>query len=194
VRRLLWPLAVAVWVSVVATGFGVVWRYAAHPGAPSQAPARWPSESRLRRADAATLLMFVHPRCVCSRASLADLGRLLARVQVNATVVFVHPAGLPRQDGDLRQIAARLPATLVDDDGGVESRRFGATTSGATLLFDAHGRLLFAGGLTDVRGHEGNSFGEERMVALLTGREADRRDTPVFGCALEDPQEKNAHE
>jgi hypothetical protein len=38
-----------------------------------------------------------------------------------------------------------------------------------------------------VRGHEGDSFGQERIVALLAGGTADRADSPVFGCPLSDP-------
>ena len=45
------------------------------------------------------------------------------------------------------------------------------------------------GKLTQVRAHEGDSFGQERLVALLEGRQADRRDSPIFGCPLTDPEE-----
>jgi hypothetical protein len=138
------------------------------------------------------LLMFVHPRCACSHASLVELGHLVARVRgrVAPTVVFVRPRGADDPDfarGELRTLAASMPdVAIVDDAGGVEARRFGAATSGATLVYDTNARLLFAGGLTSVRGHEGNSFGQERIVALLSGAAADRTDSPVFGCALED--------
>ncbi|HLB76837.1 MAG TPA: hypothetical protein VJO72_07370, partial [Candidatus Dormibacteraeota bacterium] len=47
------------------------------------------------------------------------------------------------------------------------------------------GRLLFQGGITATRGHEGDSFGQERIASLLTTGAADRADAPVFGCALE---------
>jgi hypothetical protein len=135
--------------------------------------------------------MFVHPRCSCSRASLVELDRLLGRVRGLAapTVVFVKPHGAPADfdDGALRAQAARLPGvTLADDGDGVEARRFGAATSGATLLYGRDGALVFDGGLTQVRGHEGDSFGEERIVALLTTGRADRADSPVFGCPLDD--------
>jgi hypothetical protein len=187
-------LAAVLWVTAVTAGFVVLWRYKAAPGAESQAPPTWPAESKLSRApERATLLVFVHPRCSCSRASLTELGRLLSRVgdRVLATVVMVRPKGVgPNWDpGELKDSAARLLGVVtVDDDGGEEARRFGAATSGATLLYDAAGRLSFAGGLTAIRGHEGNSFGEERIVALLAGKNADRRDSPVFGCPLDDPE------
>ena len=134
--------------------------------------------------------MFVHPRCPCSRASVADLGRVLQRVPglAHTTVVFISPPGAAKgfEQTDLRDAVQRLTGVTLEDDDGTEARRFGAATSGATLLYDAGGRLVFAGGLTDVRGHEGRSFGEERIVAILQSGKADRPTTPVFGCSLFD--------
>ena len=183
-------MAVAlVWLAGVAGGFGILWRYAAARGADTRAPASWPAETRLARAsDRATLLVFVHPRCSCTRATLAELGKLLQRVpgRVDATVVLVRPDGLPAgwERGELSAMAERAGARTVEDPAGAEATRFGAETSGATLLYAADGRLEFAGGLTSVRGHEGDSLGQERIVALLTGGRADRPDSPVFGCPL----------
>jgi hypothetical protein len=188
-------VAVATWSLVVAGGFAVTWRYAATPGIASAAPARWPDETRLSRPHGEhTLLMFVHPRCSCSVASVTELGRLLSRTggRVSAQVVFARPRGTDESwsQGSLRQQVARLPGvTLFDDTDEIEAHRFGAATSGATLLYGGDGRLEFAGGLTAVRGHEGDSFGEERIVAIAGGRTPDRSDSPVFGCPLSDALE-----
>jgi hypothetical protein len=191
--RALWILAGVLWAGTVVTGFSIMWRYAAARGSDSQAPASWPSSTALTRdSSRPTLVMFVHPRCPCSRASLVELGHLVARVRgrVAPTVVFVRPRGADDPDfakSELRTLATSLPGVaLVDDVGGGEARRFGAATSGATLVYDAAGRLTFSGGITAVRGHEGDSFGQERIVALVSGETADRADSPVFGCALEE--------
>jgi hypothetical protein len=191
--RALWLLAGFAWAAALIGGFTILWRYAARPGDRAAAPARWPAASTLTRDPTrATLLMFVHPRCACSRASLVELGHLVARVRgrLAPIVAFVRPPGADDADfarGELRTLAAALPeARLVDDAGGVEARRFGAATSGATLVYAPDGALAFSGGLTSVRGHEGNSFGQERIVALLAGRQPDRADSPVFGCALDE--------
>jgi hypothetical protein len=135
----------------------------------------------------------VHPRCSCSHATLTELGRLLARVpdRLDATVVLVRPSGVAAgwENGSIADEARRLRGVrTVEDDGSVEAHRFGAATSGAALLYDARGRLRFAGGLTQVRGHEGVSFGEERILALVTTGAADRDDSPVFGCPLSDKE------
>jgi hypothetical protein len=64
--------------------------------------------------------------------------------------------------------------------------RFRVSTSGIGLLYDARGRLQFAGGITALRGHEGDSFGQERIVTLINEGATDRADSPVFGCLLKE--------
>ena len=184
-------LAVALWVTALGSGFAVLLEYSNTPGAiDGHASRRWPAESRLRRHDGrATLVMFAHPRCPCTRASVAELARLMARLpdRPNAYVLFLQPEDVSPDWSrtDLWRSAVAIPGvTVVRDDDGAEARRFGALTSGLTLAYDRDGRLLFEGGITPSRGHEGNSFGQERIVSLLTGGKADRTDSPVFGCAL----------
>jgi hypothetical protein len=187
-----WVGVAAVWLLGVTCGFAVLWRHAAARGSDTRAPASWPAQTRLTRAaDRATLLVFVHPRCSCSRATLAELSKLLARVpgRAEASVVMARPDGVPAERGELDELARRAGARTVEDPGAVEAARFGAETSGATLLYDAAGRLAFAGGLTSMRGHEGDSFGQERIVALLSDGAPDRTDSPVFGCPIHDRSE-----
>jgi hypothetical protein len=180
-RRVGWSLAVAVWLAAVTLGFTLMWRYAAAAGAPTSAPRRWPAATRLARTpDAAQLLVFVHAECPCSRASLTELGHLLERKAIPTTVVFAEP----RDDSALHRQAERLGVTLFDDNDGSESHRFGAETSGATLLYDRAGTLAFAGGLTASRGNEGSGLGVERLLLLVDGKIPDRADSPVFGCPL----------
>ena len=73
---------------------------------------------------------------------------------------------------------------VVFDPDGVEARRFGAETSGHTLLFGADGRLLFSGGITASRGHAGDNAGESAIVALVNNQTPTRTQTLVFGCSL----------
>lgn len=86
---------------------------------------------------------------------------------------------------------SELPgAGLVWDDGGLEAKRFGATTSGTVLLYDSEGKLLFQGGVTGSRGHEGDNYGLDELRRALTARlpgedkERIRGALPVFGCAF----------
>jgi hypothetical protein len=64
------------------------------------------------------------------------------------------------------------------------ARQFHATTSGQTLLYSPAGSLMFSGGITAARGHEGDNVGESTIVALLTGKPTDVVRTPVFGCPI----------
>ena len=175
------------WLFVVVAGMFLVARYKATPAATAPTTAHWP-EGIARPADKPTLVMFAHPRCPCTRASLTELGRLLPRLPATtAYIYFVRPPGAPAdwERTESWQFANSIPGVqALRDDGGVVARRFGASVSGQTFLYDAQGRLLFSGGLTVARGHEGRSLGQERIATLLSGGKVDRADSPVFGCAL----------
>ncbi len=188
-------LAVAsfVWALSLMTATGFIWKYKNTPGRVGQPQLEWPRESRIQRTPGkAELVMIVHPKCACSRASIAELARLMATVATEAAahVLFVKPAGVEEgwEKTDLLASAARIPGvkTMIDEDG-VEAERFGAKTSGYTLLYRADGRLLFHGGITLARGHEGDNPGRQRITSLLTKGTADRDDSPTFGCDLEKP-------
>jgi len=119
----------------------------------------------------------------------------MARVagKVNAYVLFLKPAssGADWENTGLRQTVARIPGvTVLSDQGGLEARRFGATTSGHTLLFSTDGRLLFSGGITKSRGHAGDNEGESAILALVNHQPARRTETLVFGCALASRSER----
>jgi hypothetical protein len=85
--------------------------------------------------------------------------------------------------------AAAIPGVLVHaDPGGSLAQRFGARTSGQTLLYSADGRLLFAGGITPLRAHEGDSTGRRRILELVRAGSTDRAESAVYGCSLEDEE------
>ena len=178
------------WLVAAGSGMAVLWTYAATPGAPADPPSRWPANTTLtREAGRPTLLVFAHPHCPCSRASVEELDRLLASVgeRPQVHVLFAKPDGTdPEWDHtDLWRRAAAIPGvSIARDEGGNEARRFGVATSGQVLLYDLAGELRFAGGITPSRGHEGDSAGRSLLQDLLASRRVDRVATPVFGCAL----------
>ena len=101
--------------------------------------------------------------------------------------LFLKPADASYEwtHTDLWNTASALPdVTVVADDDGAEARRFGVSTSGQTLLYDERGRLLFAGGITGSRAHQGDNDGRRAIVALLNQKSSPRSTTSVFGCAL----------
>lgn len=178
------------WLVAVAFGLRVLLNYEATPGHIGTVPQTWRTDARMERAtDEPTLVMFAHPRCPCTRASISELAQIMAQIQgrVRAYVLFVEPktVGAAWDDTSLRRSAAAIPGvTVASDVGGSEARRFGAETSGHTLLFDRNGRLLFNGGITQSRGHAGDNVGESAVVSLVSNHGAERTQTLVFGCAL----------
>jgi hypothetical protein len=164
--------------------------------APPAMVTRWPSESRIvREAGRPTLLLFLHPKCPCSRATLRELERVFVNVPNNATELFVV-ATLPADASDewrdtaTVRAAQQLPhAALFMDRRGVEAARFGAAVSGQLMLFDAAGRREFAGGVTPSRGHEGANPGADGLAALLRNETKEHYDYPAFGCRLCLPNE-----
>jgi hypothetical protein len=181
------------WVLVVMAGLGAIHAYESTPGPAGVLQLRWPQGSRAcPDPGRANLVLLAHPRCPCTRASLDELARIVARCGDSAAVhiLFFQPGGAPGRWGatDLRRRAAAIPgARVLDDPDGHEAARFGAATSGHVLLYDRDGRLLFAGGITAARGQAGANPGSEAVIALLSGASADRGDAPVFGCPLREP-------
>jgi len=184
------------WTVAIAFGLHSLLAYEGTPGTTGAVPGQWPSTSQIERhPDRPTLVMLAHPRCPCTRASVAELAQLVARLQgkVDAYVLFLKPrqSGIDWDDTELRRSAAAIPrVTVLSDFDGVEARRFGAETSGHTLLFDLNGRLLFSGGITEFRGHVGDNTGERAIESLVNGHSPARTATSVFGCALANRSQK----
>jgi hypothetical protein len=133
--------------------------------------------------------MIAHPRCPCTRASIAELAQIMAHAPsgLKATVLFVKPPGAGKDwdDTDLRRSAVAIPGvTALTDENGLEAARFGAQTSGHTLVFDRDGALAFSGGITGTRGHVGGNAGENAVLAALRQQTPERGRTAVFGCSL----------
>ena len=190
-RTRLWGWVVtALWLAGGAAGLAVLWRYENAPGKGATAPAKWPANTALARShDRPTLVLLAHPQCSCTRASLAELAEALARVTARPRtyVLFLKPQGFSEDwaKSDLWRTAAALPdVTVVRDDDGAEAHLFGASTSGQTLLYDEAGSLLFAGGITGARAHQGDNDGRRAIVDLLNRGSSARAASNVFGCSL----------
>lgn len=178
------------WLLAVVLGLRVLWGYANRAGEPAVAASDWPAATKLVRGEnGATLVMFVHPMCPCSRASAGELARLMARCEqpLDVKVLAVKAPDAPKAwaESSLLKTLRDIPSvTVTEDQGGTEARRFGARTSGHTMLFDARGRLLFSGGITAARGHAGDSVGGDSIVALVNHDGNSQREADVFGCSL----------
>ena len=178
------------WLLVCAAGFVLILNYQNAGMSVAHARNSWPAETRIllhRTRD--SLIVFAHPKCPCTRATLGELNHLLAQCKrpVAVQVWFLKPAGFPDDwtRSDLWRMAAAIPSVSVHEDmDGIEARRFGAETSGAVLLYDTQGKLLFRGGITAGRGHMGENVGESAILSLLAGRKPGVAQTLVYGCSL----------
>jgi hypothetical protein len=183
-------MAAIAWLLTVGAGFASLTYYANTPGPVADARVEWPADAGIVRArGGATLVMFVHPQCACSAASVGELARLMAREQgaVDARVLVYAPSAESDRwsHGDLWRAAERIPGVRVSADrNGAQAGRFGAQVSGQTFLYDAAGRLLFSGGITPARGHAGDNAGRRALQRLIEGTTAADAVAPVFGCFL----------
>lgn len=185
-------LGVVAWLSLALVGFGIQSRYAATPGPSADPPAAWPTESAIRPSpNGPTILVILHPHCPCSRSTLRQLERSLlhAAAPFACHLLLVAPPGTEPgwEDGPLIRQAQSIPgATVHRDHDGAEARRFGASTSGQTLFYAPSGNLLFSGGITRTRGHDGPNPGARALRDLFRSQPPDARTAPVFGCPLFD--------
>jgi hypothetical protein len=180
---------VVAWVAATLGGFGYLGWYDQNPGPPPAAPASWPVASHIRPTPGRPcLVLTLHPHCPCSRATLDELEAILQRCGdgVEVHVLFSTPEGYGAEwaHTDLWERAAALRGVTVwCDEGGVEGRRFGATTSGHAALYGADGSLLFRGGITPGRGTAGDNAGRAAVIAHVLGTRGPVR-ADVFGCPL----------
>ena len=186
--------AVAIWVPAVAFGINVLLNYAITPGHPATPPPVWPVTRLVEPPKhRSTLVMFAHPRCPCSRASIGELAIIMAHAQGRLdAAVFIY---LPAEEAsswartDLWRSASAIPGVRVLEDRGASvAQSFGVFTSGQTLLYDSRGYLRFNGGITAFRGHSGDNAGRSAIAALVRNEIPPQHAlpvvTPVHGCSL----------
>ena len=189
--RLAILLAGALWITGIAAGYQAMWRFQREAGESATAPRQWPASTHLvRAANGPTLIVFAHPRCPCTRASIAELRELLGRRAAGAMKTYVlvlkprdFPDGWEKTD-IWRSSASIEGVTVIADVDGAEAARLGAKTSGQALLYDRNGRLVFQGGITALRGEAGDNAGVRTLHAAMSGAAIKDASTPVYGCAI----------
>jgi hypothetical protein len=197
-RRRSWKRAaiafgILAWVGGVAWGIQKIERYSSTPGMAAGAPAQWPGSTLVApQAGRSTLVMFMHPQCSCTRASLEELKTIVERTHgdVSAWVVVLKPSGMKdewAQSGTWETARNMSGVTVVMDDEGGEADRFGAFTSGHTVLYSPDGKLQFSGGITAARGHVGENSGERSVISFVTSGKADSSAHEVYCSGLHDP-------
>jgi hypothetical protein len=200
-------LLIPFWAAAVGGGLHSLMVYKGKAGSFGETPGSWATNAVVTLiGDKPNLVMFAHPQCPCTKASLAELELLAAKAKnrFHATVVFYEPTdtrdmtrtSLGRFEPStwtntpLVRLARSIPGVLVafDRDAAL-AKRFGAETSGHTVVYSSDGRLLFSGGITGSRGHSGFNAGYETVLNILNGAPAQlsKGTAPVFGCDLFNP-------
>lgn len=202
-RQLLIAALVGLWVAGLGLGMRTLRAYGTSEGGEGAFALRYPQDSQIKvsAADRPSLLVFLHPECPCSRATLEELDHLLASVpkKPEVYVVFVVPKGwsTPRAKSALWLRASRMTGvTPVMDREGQEAKRFGALTSGQVYAYSPSGALAFSGGITPMRGHSADNPGRDllRKYLLDGGEVKDVARWKVFGCALFAATRMKCHE
>lgn len=175
------------WFVLLGLGLAMMAGYANTPGAMGAAgPA---GTVFVPDGDRPALVVGLHPRCTCSVATLRELGRLLAgaTVRPRVEVLLYRPAsaaeGWDRTAFD-EEIRSLQGVTVRKDVEGRIAQSLGMLTSGDVALFSPSGRVLFRGGVTRARGHEGESEGGRQLRQALSAGDLPAGASPVFGCPL----------
>ena len=183
------------WLGSIATGLGLLADYAAQPGLIGQVPQQWPQSTQLSLApDRHTVVLAVHPRCPCTRASINELERSIGHAKTPPQIyaLVFEPTTDEATDlhanfaaTDITRNLRRIPnTTVIPDPGSTIAADFGALTSGHAIVYDTKGNLVFSGGLTPTRAHEGPNTGTESLKRLFNGDQPIAQNAPVFGCPL----------
>jgi hypothetical protein len=188
----LW-IAAMIWTTAMVCGWISLNRYKFTPQPIVEAPVAWPEEAGMSLAnDRPTLVMFLHPACPCSKATLAELERLKAQMDtpcvLHLVMVLSKEYADNWQDTPLqRQAAALRKVNVIQDWDGRIADAFSASTSGETYLYSPQGALLYHGGLTNGRGHEGFASGQEQILSALQTLSPQNQGDKVYGCRLPMP-------
>lgn len=166
----------------------------------------WPASTKLARGSTSGhLVVFVHPYCPCTRATLWNLDGAVDSTNLTVSIVQLRTESLAAVHYPISSIASTADKNgwnLILDNEGVETDNFGASTSGECMLFNSKGSLLFAGGVTASRGHTGNNQGLDTLKDLIeriNSKSCDHNSSqdivqsdggtqwaqfPTFGCPL----------
>lgn len=183
-------LAVLVWLIMLIGGVLYFNKYETTPGLTRSSSDRWPAgEAVAFSPGKVNLVVFAHPRCPCTRASLEELKSLLkdCPTSVSTRILFWVPpnASSPWTTSDLwTQARAIDNVQLIADEGGKQAHCFGATTSGHLMIFAPDGTRIYSGGLTNGRGRRGNESGLTAIRSHIIQEQPLPVETAVYGCPL----------
>ena len=185
----MWTFVLLFWLICIGGGYTYLLRYSFTAGLSIPAPERFSSPGVAQASSTrARLLIALHPRCPCSRATLHELAKIMSRATnaCDVTALIFTPKGDSEDwlKGGLVNECRRLQCRIQADPGGEIAASLGCLTSGAVVLYDGAGKLRYQGGITGSRGHEGDNDGERTVLEILRGQHGSFSALPVFGCPI----------
>lgn len=176
------------WLATMASALFFVLQKNADGQIPQQSPKEWPTQTALHKSQGFDLIFILHPGCECSAASLSELERVLkstsAKVKVHALFTVDENLTLNPYESNLWIKAQALGLNPRIDKKGVEAALFQAQTSGTVLLYNSANKLVFSGGITASRGHEGPNAAADALLEQLNtaAQNSTLLSSVVFGC------------
>ena len=183
-------VALSVWAAMVSYGVASLLIYNTKPGQAASAPLSFPDAPEEEESHGRPLmLVFLHPHCPCSRATLDQLEAILVsnEQEFACRVLIVVPSQAEPgwENGPLIERVEKIAGISIERDfGGTAAKRFAAATSGQVLFYDNDRSLAFSGGITASRGHSGENVGANAILTLLKKKLSPSTMAPVYGCPL----------
>jgi len=180
--------------AAILAGWFQLLRFSRTPGQQAAAPVMLAANVALPvGARQSPLLVFIHPQCSCTQATLQQLDRLLADLPetnrhfpTQLVLAVYSSAATGSRLPFVPAVWLHHPYRILADTNGQLARRFGAATSGEILLYSPARQLLFQGGITPERAQTGDGPGLESLrKALVSGQPTLRyQQSAVFGCPI----------
>lgn len=197
---LAWGTGLTLWFVGVVAGFGILLVHDTKAGSGVHSSAAQFSnlsqyqdsqflETLLPRGGDLQVVMALHPKCPCSANSLEELKRLLAIAPETAqcTVLVFTPEGASEEwleTASMQVVKSMVNVRVELDVESLNAERLGLSTSGACLVIDDAGEILFRGGITAGRSCIAENPGARTVACILRGEPSVSITTPVFGCKL----------
>jgi hypothetical protein len=192
--KFIWPIWIAAILAMVAATF-IYSNDAGSLGTPVADISRISTDNIFSDGDEETFLFFFHPKCPCTSASITELKNIINDIKpVTVNLIGIALADSTdsswKESTNYREFSKIKGSRIIDDYGGSISVRLGAETSGVLGHYNSNGQLLFWGGVTASRGHEGRAKAYEIITSYFKNRSADEyidfSTGEVFGCGLYD--------
>lgn len=194
-------LLYAVFPAVIVVGTWSLANYSTQPGAQGRCATDLhsvdltdiPELDSQDLAGQTSLFIFYHPHCPCTMSTARMFSRIENSIATNPKVVAV--AYCPKDesttwiDSRITEVFRKLSATVIADRGAVVAQKFGVETSGHVLVYQASGRLVFDGGITPGRGHEGDCPASRNLIQKVSAHSGQLDQWPVYGCPIVDSTE-----